>query len=75
MKPQPNRKIVPKLNNLRLGVLASIAEMDLKGTDLKVTQAMCIVEEAFNTVANGQKLIPQRVFLSGMAKAQLVAQD
>jgi hypothetical protein len=73
MKSQPKQKLSETLGELRAGLLAAIAEMDLKGTDSKVTRAMCIIEEAFNSAANGRKVIPRRVFISGMAKAKLVA--
>ena len=62
-----------KLAGLRVGLLAAVAEMDLKGTDSRVTQAMCIIEEAFILAAKGQKIIPQQVYVSGMAKANVVA--
>lgn len=68
MKSQPKQNA---LGELRAGLLAAIAEMDLKGTDSKVTQAMCIIESAFSSAASGQKFIPRQTFLSGMAKAKL----
>lgn len=73
MKTQSKQKPTGKLGELRAGLLAAIAEMDLKGTDSKVTQAMCIIEEAFSSVASGQKIIPHQTFLAGVAKAKLVA--
>ena len=66
--------MVETLGEFRTGLLAAVAEMDLKGTDSKVTQAMCIIEEAFSMVAKGQRIIPRQTFISGMAKAKLVAQ-
>lgn len=71
MKSQPKQKLSETLGELRAGLLAAIAEMDLKGTDSKVTQAMCIIEEAFRSAASGQKIIPYQTFASGMAKARL----
>lgn len=75
MKSQPKQKLSEALIELRAGLLAAIAEMDLKGTDSKVTQAMCIVEEAFSLAVKGQKVIPRQVFISGMAKAKLVGSN
>jgi len=71
MKTQSKQKLTGQLGELRAGLLAAIAEMDLKGTDSRVTQAMCIVEEAFRSAASGQKIIPCQTFASGMAKARL----
>ena len=68
MKSQSKLKA---FSEFRAGLLAAIAEMDLKGTDSKVTQAMCIIEEAFSSAASGRKIIPRQTFLSGMAKAKL----
>ena len=73
MKTQSKQKLTETLGELRAGLLAAIAEMDLKGTDSKVTQAMCIIEEAFSSAAGGQKIIPRQTFLAGVAKAKLVA--
>jgi hypothetical protein len=73
MKSQSKQKLTGTLGELRAGLLAAIAEMDLKGTDSKVTQAMCIIEEAFSSAAGGQKIIPRQTFLAGVAKAKLVA--
>jgi hypothetical protein len=70
MKSQPKQKLKTTLGELRTGLLAAIAELDLKGTDSKVTQAMCIIEEAFSSAASGRKVIPRQTFLSGMAKAK-----
>jgi hypothetical protein len=72
MKSHP-QKMKATLGELRAGVLMAIAEMDLKGTDARVTQAMCIIEEVFRSATEGQRLIPRQAFLSGMAKAKLVA--
>lgn len=71
MKLQTKQNLAKTLGNLRSGLLAAIAEMDLKGIDPKVTQAMCIIEEAFGSAANGRKIIPRQVFLSGMAQAKV----
>jgi hypothetical protein len=71
MKSQPKQKISETFGELRAGLLAATAEMDLKGTDSKVTQAMCIIEEAFSSAACGRTIIPRQTFLSGMAKARL----
>ena len=73
MKTQVKQKLTGTLGELRANLLAAIAEMDLKGTDAKVTQAMCIIEEAFSSTASGQKIIPRQIFLSGMEKAKLAA--
>ena len=72
MKTQSKQKSSGKLGELRADLLAAIAEMDLKGTDSKITQAMCIIEEAFISAASGKKIIPRQTFQSGMAKAKLV---
>jgi len=71
MKSQPKQKTTTTLGELRAGLLAAIAEMDLKGTDSRVTQAMCIIEEAFGSASKGQTIIPRQIFLSGMAKASV----
>ncbi|MEI9962409.1 MAG: hypothetical protein WDM76_15120 [Limisphaerales bacterium] len=70
MKSKPKQKLTDTLNELRSNLLAAIAEMDLTGTDSKVTQAMFIIEEAFNFTAKGQQVIPRRTFRLGSAKAK-----
>lgn len=57
---------------LRASLLAAIAEMDLKGTNSRVTQAMCIIEEVFDSTARGHQVDPRQAFLSGTARAGLV---
>lgn len=73
MKSQPKQKLSETLGEFRAGLIAAIAEMDLKGTDSTVTQAMCIVEEAFSSAAKGQRVIPRQIFIAGMAKAKLIS--
>jgi hypothetical protein len=73
MKTQSKQKPIGKLGQLRASLLAAIAEMDLKGTDSKVTQAMCIIEEVFDSAASGHKIVPRQTFLSGTAKAKMIA--
>ena len=75
MKSQPKQNLVEELGGLRAGLLAAIAEMDLKGTDTKVTQAMCIVEAVFDAAAHRKEIVPREVFLSGIAKARVVARS
>ena len=72
MKTKTKRNGVVTLGELRANLLAAVAELDLKGTDSKVTQAMCIIEAAFNLAANKQKLNPKIIFRSGVAKTKLV---
>lgn len=64
------QKAKTAIDELRTGLLAAISELDLKGTDSKVTQAMCIIEEAFNAAMHGKKVTPRQIFLSGIAKAK-----
>jgi hypothetical protein len=73
MKSKSKHKEALKFTELRNGVLAAIAEMDLKGADSRVTRAMCIVEESFDAAVKGRKLIPQRIFALGIAKAKSIA--
>jgi hypothetical protein len=73
MKSKTKRDEVKTLGALRANLLAAVAELDLKGTDSKVTQAMCIIEQAFNAMASGQRLNAKRIFRLGIAKAKLVA--
>jgi hypothetical protein len=72
MKSQSKHKEAMKLGQLRLGVLAAIAGIDPRGTDSRVTQAMCIVEAAFDAAIQGRKLIPRRVCVLGLAMAKSV---
>jgi hypothetical protein len=73
MKSQSKHKEALKFSELRNGVLAAVAEMDLKGADSRVTQAMCIIEETFDAAVKGRKLIPHRIFALGTAKAKSIA--
>jgi len=70
MNPQPIKRTKSALRELRTCLLAAISELDLKGTDLRVTQAMCIIEEAFNAATLGKKVRPRQIFLSGIANAK-----
>lgn len=63
------------LGELRADLLAAIAEMDLKGTDARVTQAMCIIEAAFGSAASGHRIAPRQTYLSGMAKAEIIGSN
>ena len=45
MKTQTKRNQAKRLGTLRANLLAKVAELDLKGTNPTVTQAMCIIEE------------------------------
>ncbi len=47
-------------------ILASLAKLDQKGTDEKITQAMTIVFEAFRMNAAGQSFSPEELFDSAM---------
>ncbi len=73
MKTQAKQNHVKILGALRTNLLAAVAELDLKGTDSKVTQAMCIIEEAFNSATSEQHLNVKRIFRLGIAKAKSVA--
>jgi hypothetical protein len=59
------------LGVLRGNLLAAVAELDLKGTDSRVTQAMFIIEEAFNSLACGQKLDASQIYRSGVTRAKI----
>jgi hypothetical protein len=72
MKSPSKHNEALKLGQLRTGVLAAIAEMDLKGVDAKVTQAMCIAEAAFEAALKGSKVIPRQAFVLGMARAKSI---
>ena len=71
MKTNNASKLTEPLGELRAGLLAAIAEMDKRGTDAKVTQAMCIIEESFNFVARGQRIVPSKAFHAGMTRASV----
>jgi hypothetical protein len=72
MKSKTKQNQVKILDALRADLLTAVAELDLKGTNSKVTQAMCIIEEAFNSFARGRQPSAKQIFLSGMSKAKLV---
>lgn len=75
MKSQPKQKFTETLGKLRAGLLAAVAEIDLKGTNSKVTQAMCIIEAAFDAAIHQKQIVPREAFLSGMAKARGVERN
>ena len=72
MKTQPKQKLAVSIGEFRAGLLSAIAEMDLKGTDTKVTQAMCIIEAGFDAAVHQKQIMPRKIFLSGMAMARAV---
>jgi len=72
MKSRANQNFVRTFSELHANLLAAVAELDLKGTNTKVTQAMCIVDEAFAATAKGIKFTPKDIFKSGIARAELV---
>lgn len=47
---------------LRTGLLPAIGGMGLKGADSVITQAMCLLNEAFGAAAGGQKLFRVKFF-------------
>ena len=75
MKSQPKQKFTKTLGELRAALLAAVAEIDLKGTDSKVTRAMCIIEATFDTAFHQKRIVPREAFLSGMAKARIVERN
>jgi hypothetical protein len=75
MKSLPKQQMSETLGELRAGLLAAIAEMDLKGTDSKVTQAMCIIEAMFDAALHQKQIVPRELFLSGMARARVVERN
>lgn len=75
MKLQQKQKLTGTLGKLRATLLAAIAEMDLKGMDSRVTQAMCIIEATFDAAIHQKQIVPREAFLSGMAKAQEVERN
>lgn len=72
MKSQPKQKLAISIGELRAGLLSAIAEMDLKGTDTKVTQAICIIEAGFAAAVHQKQIVPRKIFSSGMAMARAV---
>ena len=75
MKSQPKQKLAVSIGEFRGGLLSAIAEMDLKGTDTKITQAMCIIEAAFDAAAHQKQIVPRKIFLSGMVMARVVERN
>lgn len=72
MKSQANQNFVRTFSELQANLLAAVAELDLKGTNTKVTQAMCIIDEAFAATAKGIKFSPKYIFRSGITRAETV---
>jgi hypothetical protein len=72
MKTQIKRNQTKRLGTLRANLLAAVSELDLKGTNPTITQAMCIIEEAFNLAARDKFPDAKKIFLLGNAKAKFV---
>jgi hypothetical protein len=63
------RELNAKLQEVRSTVLAAVAELDLRGTDQRFTEAMCVVEEAFDAAVAGKSIRPNEIARRGMAKS------
>ena len=54
MKTQ--NEIKKKFVELRAKLLSAVAELDLRGTDRRVTEAMCVIEATIDSAVSGKKI-------------------
>jgi hypothetical protein len=65
MKTQNETK--NKFLELRTTLLSAVAELDLRGTDRRITEAMCVIETTIDAAVLGKKVFAQKAAKLGLA--------
>ena len=65
MKTQNEVKI--KFRQLRAKLVSAVAELDPRGTDRRVTEAMCVIEAAIDAAVLGKKISARKAARLGLA--------
>jgi hypothetical protein len=65
MKTQKEFK--KKFLELRAKLLSAVAELDLRGTDGRITEAMCVIEATIDAAVAGKKISARNAAKLGLA--------
>jgi hypothetical protein len=65
MKTQ--NEIKKKFIELRAKLLSALAELDLRGTDRRITEAMCVIEATIDSALSGKKISARKAAKLGLA--------
>jgi hypothetical protein len=62
-----------KFLQLRAILLAAVAELDLRGTDARITEAMCVIEAAIDAVVSGKRISARKAAKRGLTLSKAVS--
>ena len=65
MKTQ--KELKKKFLELRAKLLSAVAELDLRGTDQRISEAMCVIEATIDAAVLGKKVSAQKAAKLGLA--------
>jgi hypothetical protein len=68
MKTQEEPK--KKFLELRAKLLSAVAELDLRGTDDRITEAMCVIGVTMDAAASGKQISARKAAKLGLALAK-----
>jgi hypothetical protein len=71
MKTQKEQK--NKFLELRAKLLSAVAELDLRGTDRRITDAMCVIEATFDAAVSGKRICARKAAKLGLALSKRVS--
>lgn len=70
MKTTTAKRETQNLQKLRATLLDAVSRVDLKATDAKITQTMCIIDATFDAALRRKPMLPADMFALGMKKAE-----
>jgi hypothetical protein len=65
----------PSLEAIRATLVQAVGQLDLRGTDQAVTEALCIIDAVVDSSLRGKLISSNRAFLLGKAKAVNIEED
>jgi hypothetical protein len=64
------KEIKQRFLELRATLLSAVAELDPRGTDLRTTEAMCVIEATIDAAVLGKKISSREAVRLGLALSQ-----